>query len=89
MANLFGNSSSTGFGDRLSAAVNDLLGPNGVIETSKTSINSLITSETSLQTSLSAKLTARQTMYTQQYTALNAVLSKMQQSTSNLSNLLA
>ncbi|WP_374557209.1 flagellar filament capping protein FliD [Aquitalea pelogenes] len=89
VANLFGNTSSTGFGDRLSAAVNDLLGPNGVIETSKTSINSLITSETSLQTSLSAKLSARQTMYTQQYTALNAVLSKMQQSTSNLANLLA
>ncbi|WP_159879658.1 flagellar filament capping protein FliD [Aquitalea denitrificans] len=89
VANLFGNASSTGFGDRLSSAVNDLLGPNGVIETSKTSINSLITSETSLQTSLSAKLSARQTMYTQQYTALNAVLSKMQQSTSNLANLLA
>ena len=89
VANLFGNTSSTGFADRLSAAVNDLLGPKGVIETSKTSINSLLTSETSVQTSLSAKLTERQAMYTQQYTALNAVLSKMQQSTSNLASLLA
>lgn len=89
VANLFGNTSNTGFGDRLSAAVNDLLGPKGVIETSKSSINTLITSETSYQTSMSAKLSARQAQYTQQYTALNAVLSKMQQSTSNLSSLLA
>jgi len=89
VANLFGNNSSTGVGDRLSAAVNDLLGPKGVIETSKSSINTMMTSESSLQTSLSAKLSARQAQYTQQYTALNAVLSKMQQSTSNLSGLLA
>ena len=89
VANLFGNTSSTGFADRLSAAVNDLLGPNGVIETSKFSINSMLTSETSLQTSLNSKLSAKQVMYTQQYTTLNSVLSKMQQSTSNLAGLLA
>lgn len=89
VANLFGNSSGTGFGDRFSAAVNDLLGPMGIIETSKSSINMLLLSETDLQTSLSARLSARQAQYTQQYTTLNAVLSKMQQSTSNLSSLLA
>jgi len=89
VANLFGNTSNTGFGDRIGAAVNDLLGPKGVIETSKSTINNLITSESSLQTNLSAKLSARQAQYTQQYTALNAVLSKMQQSTSNLSGLLS
>ena len=89
VANLFGNSSNTGFGDRLSVVVNDLLGPSGVVETSKSSINTMMSSESNLQTSLSAKLSARQTQYTQQYTALNAVLSKMQQSTSNLASLLA
>lgn len=88
VANLFGNSSSTGFGDRFNAAINDLLGPSGVVETSKSSINTRLTTENSLQSSLNSRLTARQAQYIQQYTALNSALAQMQQATTNLAGLL-
>lgn len=89
VTNLFGNSNSTGFGDRLNSIINIMLGPNGMVETSRSSINSRISIENNFQTSLNSRLTALKAQYTQQYTTLNAVLAQMQQSSSNLSGLLA
>lgn len=85
---LFGNSTTTGFGDRFNAAVNDMLGPDGIIETSKASVNSRLSYETSLQDRMSKQLDQKKTQYLQQYTTLNSNLSQMQKATENLSGLL-
>ncbi|WP_374420262.1 flagellar filament capping protein FliD [Chromobacterium sp.] len=87
--NLFGNSSNNGIAQLLNKEINGLLGPTGVVESSKTSINSRITTEKASQDSLTARLTARQKQYIQQYTALNSTLSKMAASTNNLSGLMS
>ncbi|MCD5361638.1 flagellar filament capping protein FliD [Chromobacterium aquaticum] len=87
--NLFGNSSNNGIAQLLNKEINSMLGPSGVVESSKTSINSRITTEKASQDSLTARLTARQKQYTQQYTALNSTLSKMAASTNNLSGLMS
>ncbi|KMN36688.1 flagellar protein [Chromobacterium sp. LK1] len=87
--NLFGNSSNNGIAQLLNKEINSMLGPSGVVESSKTSINSRITTEKASQDSLTARLTARQKQYIQQYTALNSTLSKMAASTNNLSGLMS
>ena len=89
MANLFGNSASTGFADRFNTAVNDLLGANGIITTKQTSINQNITDETNHQQALQTRLNTERTSLLQQYTSLNSALSAMQQSTNNLASLIA
>lgn len=87
--NLFGNSSNNGIAQLLNKEINGLLGPTGVVESSKTSINSRISTEKASQDALTARLTARQKQYIQQYTALNSTLSKMAASTNNLSGLMS
>ncbi|PTU67860.1 flagellar protein [Chromobacterium sp. Panama] len=87
--NLFGNTSNNGIAQLLNKEINSLLGPNGVVESSKSSINSRISTEKASQDSLSARLTARQKQYIQQYTALNSTLAKMQASTNNLNGLMS
>lgn len=87
--NLFGNSSNNGIAQMLNKEINGLLGPTGVVESSKTSINSRISTEKASQDALTARLTARQKQYIQQYTALNSTLSKMAASTNNLSGLMS
>ncbi|WP_230369482.1 flagellar filament capping protein FliD [Paludibacterium denitrificans] len=89
VTNLFGNSSNTGFADRFNATINSLLGPDGIVQTSTSSINSRISLENNLQTSLNSKLAALKAQYTQQYTTLNATLAQMQQATTNLAGLLS
>ncbi len=89
VANLFGNSASTGFADRFNTAVNDLLGANGIITTKQTSINQNITDETNHQQALQTRLNTERTSLLQQYTSLNSALSAMQQSTNNLASLIA
>lgn len=87
--NLFGNTSSNGIAQLLNKEINSLLGPSGVVESSKSSINSRISTEKASQDALTARLTARQKQYIQQYTALNSTLAKMQASTNNLSGLMS
>ncbi|BAK75325.1 flagellar hook-associated protein FliD [Pseudogulbenkiania sp. NH8B] len=87
--NLFGNSNNDGFADRFNTVINQLLGPDGIIESSKSSINSRIDYETNYQTGLQSKLDRLKAQYTQQYTNLNAILAKMQSATSSLANLLS
>ena len=89
VANLFGNSSSTGFADRFNTAINNLLGPTGIVVTKQNDLNQSITDETSNQTEIQTNLSSLQASYLQQYTTLNATLAQMQQSTSNLAGLLA
>ncbi|PTU72378.1 flagellar filament capping protein FliD [Chromobacterium haemolyticum] len=87
--NLFGNTSSNGIAQLLNKEINSLLGPSGVVESSKSSINSRISTEKASQDALTARLAARQKQYIQQYTALNSTLAKMQASTNNLSGLMS
>jgi flagellar hook-associated protein 2 len=89
VANLFGNSSSTGFADRFNSTINNLLGPTGIVVTKQNDLNQSVTDETSHQTEIQTNLDALRSSYLQQYTTLNATLAQMQQSTSNLASLLA
>ncbi|PXX51080.1 flagellar filament capping protein FliD [Aquitalea magnusonii] len=88
VANLFGNSSNSGFADRFNTTINNLLGPAGIIVTKQNDLNQNVSDETNHQSQLQTKMSDKQASYLQQYTTLNATLSKMQQSTSNLSGLL-
>jgi len=89
VANLFGNSSNTGFADRFNSTINNLLGPAGIIVTKQHDLSQNVSDETNHQTQLQTKVSSKQADYLHQYTSLNATLAKMQQSTSNLSGLLA
>jgi flagellar hook-associated protein 2 len=89
VANLFGNSSNSGFADRFNTTINNLLGPAGIIVTKQHDLNQNVTDETTHQTQLQTKMSDKQANYLHQYTTLNATLAKMQQSTSNLSGLMA
>ena len=89
VANLFGNSSNSGFADRFNTTINNLLGPAGIIMTKQHDLNQNVTDETTHQTQLQTKLSDKQANYLHQYTTLNATLAKMQQSTSNLSGLMS
>ncbi|RQO68203.1 flagellar protein [Aquitalea sp. FJL05] len=89
VANLFGNSSSTGFADRFNTTINNLLGPTGIVTTKQNDLNQSVTDETNHQTEIQTNLDALRSSYVQQYTTLNATLAQMQQSTSNLASLLA
>lgn len=89
VSNLFGNSSNTGFADRFSATINNLLGPAGIVVTKQHDLNQNVTDETTHQNQLQTKMSDKQANYLRQYTTLNATLAKMQQSTSNLSGLMA
>ncbi|RQO68204.1 flagellar protein [Aquitalea sp. FJL05] len=89
VANLFGNSSNTGFADRFNSTINNLLGPAGIIVTKQQDLSQNVSDETTHQTQLQTKVSSKQADYLHQYTSLNATLAKMQQSTSNLSGLLA
>ncbi|AXE29226.1 flagellar protein [Chromobacterium phragmitis] len=87
--NLFGNAANTGFAQRFNAAINGMLDPKGVIETSKATIKSKASAETQLQSSLQARLDTKQAQLIRQYTALNKTLSEMQSGSASLFNLIS
>jgi len=89
VANLFGNSSKTGYADRFDSLINNMLGTNGLIPTLQSNINTNITDQTSKQTELQAQLTAMQTSYTQEYSTLNTSLESMESESNNMTALLA
>ncbi|MDF0604209.1 flagellar filament capping protein FliD [Neisseriaceae bacterium TC5R-5] len=86
--NLFGNSNSNGIAQLMSKEINSMLGPSGIIQSSKDTINSRISIEQASQDSLSARLDVKRAQYVQQYTNLNTLLANMQSATSSLSDLL-
>ncbi|OHX16188.1 flagellar protein [Chromobacterium amazonense] len=89
VANLFGNANNTGFAQRFNQAINSMLGPTGLIETSKASIKSRVDQEAQLQSSLQARLDTKQSQLLQQYTNLNKTLAQMQAGSSSLFNLIS
>lgn len=89
VANLFGNAQNNGYANTFNTAINNLLGPNGMITTDQGDINTKISDETNLQSQLNNQLANEKSSLLNQYTTLNSELSAMQQSTSSLANLLA
>ncbi|PTU65076.1 MULTISPECIES: flagellar filament capping protein FliD [unclassified Chromobacterium] len=89
VANLFGNAQNNGYANAFNTAINNLLGPNGMITADQGDINVKINDETNLQAQLNNQLANEKSSLLNEYTALNSELSAMQQSTSSLANLLA
>ncbi|WP_046168349.1 flagellar filament capping protein FliD, partial [Chromobacterium vaccinii] len=89
VTNLFGNSANTGFAQRFNNEINSMLGPSGVIETSKSTIRSKVSTETQLQSSLQARLDTKQSQLLQQYTNLNKTLTQMQSGSNSLFNMIS
>ncbi|POZ62633.1 flagellar filament capping protein FliD [Chromobacterium alticapitis] len=89
VSNLFGNPANTGFAQRFNKTINAMLGPGDVIETSKTSIQSRVSTEKQVQNSLQSRLDTKQSMLLQQYTRLNSTLAQMQSGSSSLFNLIS
>ncbi|OHX12819.1 flagellar protein [Chromobacterium sphagni] len=89
VTNLFGNAANTGFAQRFNQEINAMLGPTGLIETSKATIKSRVSTETQLQSSLQARLDSKQTQLLQQYTALNKTLAQMQAGSNSLLSLIS
>ncbi|SUX54716.1 flagellar filament capping protein FliD [Chromobacterium vaccinii] len=89
VTNLFGNSANTGFAQRFNNEINSMLGPSGVIETSKSTIRSKVSTETQLQSSLQARLDTKQSQLLQQYTNLNKTLAQMQSGSNSLFNMIS
>ncbi|MBN3004263.1 flagellar filament capping protein FliD [Chromobacterium alkanivorans] len=89
VANLFGNAQNNGYANTFNTAINNLLGPSGMVTTEQGDINVKINDENNLQTRLNNQLATEKSSLLNEYTALNSELSAMQQSTSSLANLLA
>ena len=89
VTNLFGNPANTGFAQRFNNEINGMLGPNGLIEVSKATIKTKVSTETQLQSSLQARLASKQTQLLQQYTTLNKTLAQMQAGSNSLFNLIS
>lgn len=89
VSNLFGNAANTGFAQRFNLEINAMLGPSGVIETSKSSIQTRVSAEKLAQGSLQSRLDTKQSQLLQQYTSLNATLAQMQAGSSSLFNLIS
>lgn len=66
-----------------------MLDPKGVIETSKATIRTKVSTETQLQSSLQSRLDTKQAQLIRQYTALNKTLAEMQSGSSSLFNLIS
>ena len=89
VTNLFGNNTNTGFAQRFNNEINSMLGPSGVIETSKSTIKSKVNIETQLQSSLQSRLDTKQAQLLQQYTNLNKTLAQMQSGSNSLFNMIS
>lgn len=89
VANLFGNSQNTGVANVFNTTINSLLGPNGLITSNQTNLNSKVTAEQQLQERLQNQLNNEQTSLLTEYSNLNSELAQMQQASSSMANLIA
>ncbi|OWY40439.1 flagellar protein [Xenophilus sp. AP218F] len=89
VANLFGNSSGTGYGNVFNTAINSLLGPGGMILTSQDDLNAKVKTETDLQSQINSRLDNERSSLLNQYTLLNSSLAQMEQASSSLANMIA
>lgn len=88
VADVFGNDNSDGFAQRFNQAVNDLLGPQGLITTRSNSINKMASDQKDGIAREETRLGTLQQSYMTQYSGLNSALQKMQQTSTSLSAIL-
>ncbi|OHX10637.1 hypothetical protein BI347_19090 [Chromobacterium sphagni] len=88
VSNLFGNAQNTGVGNTFNTAINNLLGPTGLITIDQNNLNSQVTTEQQLQGQLQSQLTNEQSSLLTEYSNLNSELSQMEQASSSMANLL-
>jgi flagellar hook-associated protein 2 len=88
VAGVFGNSNNDGFAQRFSTAINDLLGPKGLITTRTNSLNKMVSDEKDAVAREQTRLDTMQQSYMTQYSNLNSALQKMQQTSTSLTSML-
>lgn len=88
VANVFGNNTGDGFAQRFNQAINDLLGPQGLVTTRTNSLNKMASDEKDAIAREQTRLDTMQQSYMTQYSNLNSALSKMQQTSTSLSSIL-
>lgn len=84
VSNLFGNLSNTGFADRLNTKVNDMLGPQGMLQIRTDSLNQQIRYEKQKQDQVQTRLDLMQKRLLLQFSKLDASLTAMKNQSNSL-----
>ncbi|KUM05135.1 flagellar filament capping protein FliD [Chromobacterium subtsugae] len=87
VTNLFGNAQNTGIGNVFNTAINNLLGPTGLVTIDQNNLNSQVTSEQQLQSQLQSQLSNEQSSLLTEYSNLNSELAQMEQASTSMANL--
>lgn len=85
---LFSNSNEDGYAERLSAKLNKMLGPDGMVQVRTDSLNKQVAYEKQKQDQIQARLDIMQKRYLAQYSALDASLAKMKNQSSHMAAML-
>jgi flagellar hook-associated protein 2 len=88
MNKLFTNSNSDGYADRLNAKINQMLGPEGMMQVRTDSLNSQVRYEKQKQDQIQTRLDTMQKRYLAQFSALDASLAKMKNQSSYMASML-
>jgi flagellar hook-associated protein 2 len=89
VANVFGNSNNDGFAQRFNTTINSLLGPQGLITTRTTTLNTEVKDENNRISQEQERLSTLQSSYLTQYSALNSSLAQMEQTSSRMTSMLS
>jgi len=89
VANVFGNSNNDGFAQRFNAQINNFLGPTGMVSVRSSTLNKQVKNLQDDAAQEQTRLNTLQAGYMSQYSSLNSSLTKMQQTSSSLSKILA
>jgi len=89
VSNVFGNSNNDGATQLLNARINSFLGPNGLIVTRTSTLNSQVKDLKDKSDQETTRLSTVQAGYLALYTKLNSSLMQMQQTSSSLTSMLA
>jgi flagellar hook-associated protein 2 len=89
VANVFGNNNNDGFAQRFNDTINQLLGPQGLVTTRTTTLNSMVGDENNAIAQEQTMLATQQQSYLTQYSNLNSALAQMEQTSSSLASMIA
>jgi flagellar hook-associated protein 2 len=88
VADVFGNTTGDGFAQRFNQAINNLLGPQGLVTTRVNSLNKMVGDQKDAISRENTRLDTQQQGYMEQYSNLNSALEKMQKTSSSLQSML-
>jgi flagellar hook-associated protein 2 len=89
VANVFGNSNNDGFAQRFNSQINNMLGPNGLVTTRTSSLNTEVTSVKAQEAREQTRLDTLQESYLTLYSSLNSSLAAMEQTSTSMTAMLA